>query len=95
MRIFFKKKKKNKSKQATKNIEFFIFVDINTNTRFSYQKKFYQKMSLKNTKALRKRKENLQPQMPKLKFLKTLVFPRALQKLQNCNFSFFSYLNFF
>ena len=26
---------------------------------------------------------NLQPQMPKLKFLKTLIFPIALQKLQN------------
>ena len=34
--------------------------------------------------------------MPKLKFLKTLIFPRALQKLQNgVNFSFFSYLKFF
>ena len=51
-------------------------------------------MSLKNTKTLRKRKENLQPQMPKFKFLKTLIFSRALQKLQNCNFSFFSYLKF-
>ena len=34
--------------------------------------------------------------MPKMKFLKTLIFPRALQKLQNwVNFSFISYLKFF
>ena len=35
-------------------------------------------MSLKNTKTLRKCQENLQPQMPELQFLKTLIFPRAL-----------------
>ena len=34
--------------------------------------------------------------MPKMKFLKTLIFPRALEKLQNwVNFSFISYLKFF
>ena len=34
--------------------------------------------------------------MPKLKILKTLIFPRALQKLQNwVNFSFFPYLKLF
>ena len=35
-------------------------------------------MSLKNPKTLRKSKENLQPQMSELQFLKTLIFPRAL-----------------
>ena len=40
-------------------------------------------MSLKNLKTLRKCQENLQPQMLKLQFLKTLIFPRAFQKLQN------------
>ena len=34
--------------------------------------------------------------MLKLQFLKTLIFPIALQNLQNwANFSFFSYLKFF
>ena len=34
--------------------------------------------------------------MPKLKFWKTLIFPRALQKLQNrVNFNLFSYLKLF
>ena len=48
-------------------------------------------MSLKNPKTLRKCQENLQPQMPMLQNLKTLIFPRALQKLRNSlNFSFFS-----
>ena len=47
-------------------------------------------MSLKNPKTLRKCQENLQPQMPMLQYLKTLIFPRALQKLRNSsNFSFF------
>ena len=40
-------------------------------------------MSLKNPKTLRKCQENLQPQMPELQILKTLIFPRAPQKLQN------------
>ena len=35
-------------------------------------------MSLKNPKTLRKCKENLQPQMPELQFLKMLIFPSAL-----------------
>ena len=35
-------------------------------------------MSLKNPKSLRKCEENLQPQMPELKFLKTLISPGAL-----------------
>ena len=39
-------------------------------------------MSLKNAKTLRKCSENLQPQMLELKFSKTLIFPRALKKLQ-------------
>ena len=39
---------------------------------------FHKKMSLKNPKTLRKSKENLQPQMSELQFLKTLIFPRAL-----------------
>ena len=53
-------------------------------------------MSLKIPKTLRKCKGNLQPQMIKLQFLKTLIFPRALQTLQNWgNISFFSYLKFF
>ena len=37
---------------------------------------FYQKMSLKNPKTLRKYEENLQPQMPELQFIKTLIFPK-------------------
>ena len=40
-------------------------------------------MSLKNPKILREYKENLQPQMPELQFLKTLFFPKAPQELQN------------
>ena len=39
-------------------------------------------MSLKNPKALRKCRENLQPQMPELQFLKTLIFPSALNDTQ-------------
>ena len=35
-------------------------------------------MSLENPKTLRKCLENLQPQMPELQFLKTLIFARAL-----------------
>ena len=35
-------------------------------------------MSFKNPKTLRKYLENLQPQMPELQFLKTLIFPEAL-----------------
>ena len=35
-------------------------------------------MSLKNAKTLRNCYENLQPQMPELQFLKTLIFPKAL-----------------
>ena len=35
-------------------------------------------MSLKNQKTLRKCLENLQPQMPQLQFLKTLIFPGDL-----------------
>ena len=45
---------------------------------FSLKKNIYKKMSLKNPKPLRKCYENLQPQMPELQFLKTLVFPRPL-----------------
>ena len=57
---------------------------------FFYQKNFYKKMSLKKPKTLKKCLKNLQPQMAKLNFLKTLIFPRALQKLQNLiHFSFF------
>ena len=40
-------------------------------------------MILKNPKTLRKYEENIQPQKPKLKFLKTLIFPRTPQKIQN------------
>ena len=35
-------------------------------------------MSLKNPKTLRIWQENLQPQMPELQFLKSLIFPEAL-----------------
>ena len=45
---------------------------------FLYKKNFYKKMSLKNPKNLRKCEENLQPQIPELQFLKTLIFLRAL-----------------
>ena len=51
------------------------------NRRKTYTRFFYKKISLKNAKTLRKCKENIQPQMPELKFLKTLIFPRALQNL--------------
>ena len=40
-------------------------------------------MSLKNPKTLRKCYENLQPQVPELQFLKMLIVPRVLLKLQN------------
>ena len=36
-------------------------------------------MSLKDPNLFRKRKENLQLKMAKLQFLKSLIFPRALQ----------------
>ena len=36
-------------------------------------------MSLKIPKALRKCQENIHPEMPELQFLKTLLFPRALE----------------
>ena len=39
-------------------------------------------MSLKNRKILRKRQEKLQPQIPELQLLKTLIFPRALSKIE-------------
>ena len=56
-------------------------------------------MSLKNSKTsktLRKCQDNLQPKMPELQFLETLIFPRTLYKLQNLvNSSIFSYLKFF
>ena len=35
-------------------------------------------MSLKKPKTLRKCLENLQPQLPELQFLKTLIFARIL-----------------
>ena len=50
-------------------------------TIFFYKKHFYKKISLENPKTLRKYLENLQPQMPELEFLTTLVFARALAKL--------------
>ena len=34
-------------------------------------------MTLKNSKTLRIREENLEPQIHELQFLKTLIFPRA------------------
>ena len=43
-----------------------------------YEKNFYKKMSLKNPKTLTKCEENLQPQMPYLQLLKTLIFARFL-----------------
>ena len=42
---------------------------------FFFIRKFYKKMSLKNPKASRKCLENVQPHMPELEFLKTLIFP--------------------
>ena len=53
-------------------------------------------MSLKNQKTLRRCWENLQPHIPELQFLKTLIFPRVLENLQNwVNFHFLSHLKFF
>ena len=40
-------------------------------------------MSLKNPKALRKCRENLQPQMPELQFLKTLILKTLLTILNS------------
>ena len=45
---------------------------------FFYKRNFYKKMSLKNAKTSRKCSENLQPRMPELQFLQTLIVPRAL-----------------
>ena len=42
------------------------------------EKNVYKKVILKNPKTLRKCYENLQPKMPELQFLKTLIFPRSL-----------------
>ena len=68
-------------------VSFVIFLSL---TRFFYERKIYKKMILKNPKTLRKYEENIQPQKPKLKFLKTLIFPRTPQKIQNwVNLSFF------
>ena len=51
-------------------------------TRFSCKKNIYKKIFLKSSKTLRKYEENLQPQMPELQFLETLISP-ALQQLNN------------
>ena len=48
-------------------------------TSFLYKKNFYKEMSLQNSKTLRKCSEYLQPQLPGIQFLKTLI----LLKLQN------------
>ena len=54
------------------------------NYTFSYiRKKFYKKMSIKNSKTLENVKKNFQAQMPELQFLKMLIFHRALFKSQN------------
>ena len=75
--------------------EFFSEFFKKVYTFYFYKKAFYKKIGLKNPKTWRKYLENLQPQMSKQK-LKTLIFPRALQKLQIwVNFSFFSNLKFF
>ena len=50
----------------------------NMYTLFLKKKNFYKKMSPKNPKTLRKCSENLQPQMPEVQFLKTLIFTRTL-----------------
>ena len=39
-------------------------------------------MSLKNPKIVRKFEENLQPQMPELQFLKTLIFPELFKSFK-------------
>ena len=39
-------------------------------------------MSLKNSKTLRKCKENVQPQMPELQFSKMLPCSRTMEKMQ-------------
>ena len=62
------------------NVKNFDQNDINIHD-FFYKKHFYKKISLENPKTLRKYLENLQPQMPELEFLTTLVFARALAKL--------------
>ena len=73
-----------------------VTVMLVTNYAFFYKKYFYDKMKLKNPETLRKCWENLQPQMPELQFLKALIFPRVLGKLQNSvNVRFFSDLKFF
>ena len=57
--------------QAANNMEVLQY-------KFFYKNIFYKKVSLKNPKTLRKCLENLQPQLPGLNFLKTLIFARAL-----------------
>ena len=55
---------------------------------------FYEKMGLKNPN--RRKSPALNACTLHLQFLKTLIFPRALWKLQNgVNFSIISYLKFF
>ena len=66
------------------------------NTRFFLQEKFLQENEPQKPRNLKKMLRKLKPQMPKLKFLKTLIFPSTLQRFQNwVNFSFFSSLKFF
>ena len=53
-------------------------------------------MTLKPTKTLRTHEGHFQPQMPKLKFLKTLIFLRApSSSIKLVNFIIFSYLKLF
>ena len=59
-------------------IFFFSVINFFSNIGFFYKKKVDKKMSLKNSKTLRKCWENLQPQVLELQFLKTLIFLRAL-----------------
>ena len=48
------------------------------NTFDLLEKNLHKKMSLKNPRNLRKGYENLQPRMPELQFVKTLIFRRTL-----------------
>ena len=61
----------------------------NDYTFFLYKKNVYNKMSLKNFKTLRKCSENIQRQLPELKFLKMLIFPKLSKFYHFFFFKFF------
>ena len=61
--------------KPVKNLLWSFFAKI---SGFFTKKIFYEKMSLKRSKTLRKCLENLPHEMPELQFFKILIFPKAL-----------------